>query len=210
LFHVDAVQGFGKLPLRPREWGIDLLSISAHKFHGPRGAGILFCRSGVELLSLLTGGGQERGLRSGTENVPAIAAMAKAMQMQAENAQQIQKKLRRLNERMRAGLAAMPFVSINSPENGAPHIINFSLPGLKAEVILHALEEEEIFVSTRSACSSKANKPNRILAAIGLDEARAQSAIRVSFSHLNEEAEVEQFLHALKRVQQKLSIGGRV
>ncbi|AMA73796.1 MULTISPECIES: cysteine desulfurase family protein [Aneurinibacillus] len=203
-FHVDAVQGFGKLPLMPGKWGIDLLSLSAHKFHGVRGCGLLYVRRGVMLSPLIIGGGQEGGLRSGTENVPGIVAMAKAMRMQHERLQENHEHMKKLRARLIDGLLPLEYCKLNGPGKddayAAPHIVNVSFPGIKAEVVLHALEKEEIYVSTRSACSSKNSKPSRVLLAAGIDEERARSALRISFSPDNTEAEVDVFIRAIQKI----------
>ncbi|MCK9905560.1 aminotransferase class V-fold PLP-dependent enzyme, partial [Frankia sp. Cpl3] len=200
LFHVDAVQSFGKVPLQLREWGIDLLSISAHKFHGPRGAGVLFKREGVTLAPLMMGGGQEGGVRSGTENLPAIAGMAKAIRLLEENAVNNRQRFAEMTKRLREGIAQIKGCVLNSPAVGvAPHIFNFSVPGMKAEVLLHALEEEGFLVSTRSACSTKSQEPSRVLIAAGIARQRALSTIRVSVGRDNSLEEMDQFLAALQR-----------
>lgn len=209
LFHVDAVQGFGKLSVLPKKWGVDLLSLSAHKFHGIRGTGLLYVRQGVSLSPLLSGGGQESGRRSGTENLPGIVAMARAMKIGKENLEKNQAYLTRLRGYLLSGLTELSYCAINSPEKaneeGAPQIVNFSFPGLKSEVVVHALEEDGIYVSTRSACSSKNDKPSRVLMATGMNEARAKSALRVSFSADNTMEEVEFFLKAIEKTIPKLA-----
>ncbi len=199
LFHVDAVQSFTKLPLKPHEWGIDLLSVSAHKFHGPRGVGILVKSEGVTLQPLLMGGGQESGSRSGTENVPGIVGMAKAIRMSMDNQVEKGKRLFELASRLREGISGIDGCVINTPaDHSALHIMNFSVPGMKAEVLLHALEEQGMLVSTRSACSTKSNEPSRVLMATGMDVRQALSAIRVSLSGETTRDEIEQFLIALR------------
>jgi cysteine desulfurase len=199
IFHVDAVQSFGKMPLYLREWGIDLASVSAHKFYGPRGAGILFKREGLQLQPLLAGGGQEAGVRSGTENLPAIAGMAKAIRLLEEQNGEERSRLYAMTKRLREGVAAIPGCVLNSPESGvAPHILNFSIPGIKAEVLLHSLEERGFLVSTKSACSSKSNEPSRVLMATGMGRERALASIRVSVGRENRIEEIEQFITALR------------
>lgn len=201
LFHVDAVQSFGKLPLRVKEWGIDLASISAHKFHGPRGTGILFKREGLIIQPLLMGGGQEGGFRSGTENLPAVAGMAKAIRMLAEEGKRDADRLSELTRHLREGLSSISGCVINTPAEGsAPHIVNVSFPGMKAEVVLHALEERGFLVSTKSACSSKADEPSRVLTATGMDREQALSAIRISLGRENTAEEVEKFIAAVREV----------
>ena len=194
LFHVDAVQSFGKIKLLPREWNIDLLSLSAHKFHGPKGTGLLFIRKGVDLMPLLAGGGQEGGVRAGTENLAGIVGMVKAMRMTLDKVKEKPNHLSLLRKKLWDGLENVEGCFKNSPQVGAPHILSVSLPGLKSEVVLHSLEEKGVLISTKSACSSKWDKPSRILLAMGLGEERAKSALRISLSEQNTEAEVDQFL----------------
>lgn len=199
LFHVDAVQGIGKVPLRIKESGIDLLSLSAHKFHGPRGIGILYKREGLIIQPLLTGGGQEAGVRSGTENLPAIAGLAKAFRLLQESGTDEPSRLQRLLEQLREGVSPIEGIQVNTPANGtAPHIMNLSVPGVKAEVLLHALEERGFLVSTKSACSSKANEPSRVLMAIGVGTECASSSLRISLGGDNTADEVAQFIEALR------------
>lgn len=203
-FHVDAVQSFGKVQLQPTRWGVDLLSLSAHKFHGLRGCGLLYVRRGLSLSPLVIGGGQEGGVRSGTENVPGVVAMAKAMRMQHEKTAAHAQHMARLRQRLIDGLTLLPYCTVNGPERddacAAPHIVNVSFPGVKAEVVLHALEKHDIYISTRSACSSKQNKPSRVLVAAGVEEERAKSALRVSFCADNTEEEVDSFLEAIQDI----------
>lgn len=199
LFHVDAVQGVGKVPLRIKESGIDLLSLSAHKFHGPRGIGILYKREGLIIQPLLTGGGQEAGVRSGTENLPAIAGLAKVFRLLQESGADEPSRLQRLLEQLREGVSLIEGIQVNTPAKGtAPHIMNLSVPGVKAEVLLHALEERGFLVSTKSACSSKANEPSRVLMAIGVGTECASSSLRISLGRDNTADEVVQFIEALR------------
>lgn len=198
LFHVDAVQGIGKVPLRIKDSGIDLLSVSAHKFYGPRGVGILYKREGLIIHPLMMGGGQEGGVRSGTENLPAIAGMAKAIRILEELGSVENIRLQNLNQQLREGIAAIDGCIVNTPAtNTAPHIMNLSVPGVKAEVLLHALEERGFLVSTKSACSSKANEPSRVLTAIGIERDCALSSLRVSLGRENTIEDIQQFLTAL-------------
>jgi len=199
LFHVDAVQAIGKVPLRIKESCIDLLSLSAHKFYGPRGIGILYKREGLIIQPLLTGGGQEAGVRSGTENLPAIAGLAKAIRLLEELGTVETMRLQRLLEQLREGVSTIDGIRVNTPAKGtAPHIMNLSVPGVKAEVLLHALEERGFLVSTKSACSSKANEPSRVLMAIGAGTECASSSLRISLGRENTADEVTQFIAALR------------
>ncbi|MEK3917448.1 cysteine desulfurase family protein [Paenibacillus sp. FSL H7-0331] len=185
VFHVDAVQAIGKLPLHPGKLKIDLLSCSAHKLRGPKGSGFLYVRKGLELPPLLYGGGQEGGLRSGTENVPSLVGMAKAIRMAVEEQERFYTHTHLLRKQLAAAIRDIPELRLSGSDiedEMAPHIVHFCFPGMKSEVLVHALEEADIYVSSRSACSSSANKPSRVLKAMGFDDARAISGIRVSYS----------------------------
>ncbi len=207
LFHVDRVQGIGKVPLDVKRCGIDLFTVSAHKFHGLRGAGLLYVRDGVRLTPLIAGGGQERQLRSGTENVAAIVAMAKALRLALERYERDIGWLRELKAEWLQALAAIPGLSINTPErDSAPHIINFSLPsGIKPEVFVHELEKSEIYVSTTSACSSKRRAPSKTLLAMGVGEGRAERGIRISLSFDNRREEIKPAVAAIQQAIKTLS-----
>ncbi|HEX7056961.1 MAG TPA: cysteine desulfurase family protein [Bacilli bacterium] len=187
-FHVDAVQSVGKIPVYFKDWGIDLLSSSAHKFRGPKGIGFLLKREGLEIAPLIVGGGQEKGLRSGTENVPLIVGMAKALRMtmeqQANNMELLYRYRAQLIDRLRRISAIAVTGSHEMPEM-APHIVHFTFPGMRAEVVVHALEEKGYCVSSQSACSSGEEKPSRVLMAMGMSEAAAKSGIRVSMSPMH-------------------------
>ncbi|WP_371368095.1 Cysteine desulfurase IscS [Sporomusa rhizae] len=209
-FHVDAVQAYGKLPLRPKEWKIDSLSLSAHKFHGLRGTGLLYLGKGTQLFSLINGGGQESGYRAGTENLAGIVAMSRAMQKHQSEQEENYEHLASLKKYLIDGLMQIPGCVVNGPKgnsNGAPHIINFSLRRFKSQEILLLLDSHDIYVSKSSACSSKSDKPSRVLLAAGINEEVANSAIRISFSVYNTIEEVDKFLIALQMiiVKQKIS-----
>jgi cysteine desulfurase len=212
VFHVDAVQGVAKLPLAPGELGIDLLSASAHKFRGPKGVGFLFRRDNVKLLPQLVGGGQEGGLRSGTENVPLIVGMAKALRMATESLKQAISRKYALRRIIAEGVAAIPELMLSGSEQErdmAPHIIHFSYPGMNAEVVVHALEKRGICISTKSACASDEPKPSDVLLAMGYDRSRASGGLRVSFSEHHTEEDMHRFVNALRDVVQELSPAAR-
>jgi len=180
LLHVDGVQGFLKVPFQAA-W-CHMYSVSAHKFHGPKGVGALYVRPGVRFAGGQTGGGQEHGLRSGTLNTPGIMGMAEAVQEYRGDIEARREHMRRCKLRLAERLTALPEVYINgpAPEAGAPHILNVSFMGVRGEVLLHALEEREIYVSTGSACSAHKKGGNRILSAMGIKGERQEGAIRFS------------------------------
>lgn len=198
LFHVDGVQGFGKLPVELKKWCIDLYTLSAHKFRGPRGAGLLYVRDGLQLTPLLSGGSQEFGWRAGTENMPLLVAMAKAMRMAVERQPAFTRDVSMLRNRIFEIIRNIQGLHLHSDEDGAPHIIQFSYPGMKSEVLLHTLESEGMLVSTRSACSSKKAEPSRVLLSMGLSMEEAVSGIRISLGDNHTEEEVNQLEHALR------------
>jgi cysteine desulfurase len=205
IFHVDRVQGISKVPLDMKKAHIDLCTMSAHKFHGLRGAGILYVRQGIQLSPLLAGGGQEMQLRSGTENVPAIVAMAKALRMSMEKFDKQIDYLLEVKQAWLNELKEIPFIQINTPlEHSAPHIINFSLDGIKPEVFVHELEKNDIFVSTTSACSSKKKAPSKTLLAMGMGDKRAESGIRISLSFENTLEEIPIAIAVMKKAIEKL------
>lgn len=204
LFHVDAVQSIGKVPIHPERWGIDLVSGSAHKLRGPKGVGWLYVRDGVQLYPLASGGSQESGFRSGTENVPAIVASAKALRMSMESMEERELRMRALGEKLRAFIRTRPELKLNGGEPLAPHIVHFSYPGMKPEVVIHMLEQHGIIASTRSACSSKDNKPSRVLLALGADPAHASGGVRISFGDEHNDTHIDQLITALTSVIAKL------
>jgi cysteine desulfurase len=205
LFHVDAVQAIGKLPLSLYQNRVDLCSLSAHKFHGLKGTGVLFIRDGVRLAPLLAGGNQERRMRSGTENVAGFVALAKALRMTLEKSDTGTKKMKKIQTILRVGLQEIEGVKIHTPiEGAAMHILNFSLEGMKSEVFIHALEQENVFVSTTSACSSKKKSPSKTLLAMGVSENLADSSIRISLSFDNTEEEAEAAVTVIKKFANQL------
>ncbi|MBY0124103.1 cysteine desulfurase family protein [Bacillus sp. S/N-304-OC-R1] len=205
LFHVDYVQGVGKVPLNIHESQIDLCTISGHKFHGLKGTGVLYVREGVRISSLITGGGQEWKLRSGTENVAGMVAMAKALRLTFLEQEKNLNRMVNIRDFLRNKLEMIEGVMIHTPiTHSAPHILNFSIKGFKAEVFVHALEEMHVFVSTTSACSSKKQKASNTLLAMGIPEEDALSAIRISLSYENTLDEAEQFIKAVNEAVSRL------
>lgn len=203
IFHVDAVQGFGKIPIDVGNMGIDLLTISGHKFHGPKGIGALYVRSGIELIPLIAGGEQERGLRSGTENVPGIVGLGKAAELAVMGLKEFNSKVSELKERLsRRIIEEIPGVRINGPicddPHSAPHIINISFKGIKGEILVHAMEQYGIYLSTGSACSSRKSHSSHVLKAIGCEDEELEGAIRFSFSAFNTVDEVDYCVEKLK------------
>lgn len=213
LFHIDAIQAYGKLDCDVRFLGADLLSVSAHKFGGPKGTGLLYRREGVELLPLVSGGGQEHGLRSGTENVPLLVGMAKACRLAAEEREAGTLRLRALQRRLLDRLAALTGVKLTTRpdrlEDYAPQLVHFTVPGLRPEVVVHGLEEREIYISTRSACSSDATDPSRVLLAMGLPRDEAAAGLRVSYTPALTESEIDRFADELGQALARLQPNGR-
>lgn len=195
LLHTDCVQAFGKLEVTPAKLGADLLTISAHKLHGPKGAGALYVRKGVRLLPRALGGGQERGLRSGTESVPLLCAFGEAVRLLPKIPDTLPR-VEALNHLLREGLKRLPGVMINSPEDALPYVLNFSAGTVRAETMLHFLAERGISVSSGSACGKA--KPSHVLTAMGLPRERIASALRVSFSRFSTEEDVTALLSALE------------
>lgn len=190
LLHTDAVQAFGKLDCSPKKLGADLMTVSGHKVHAPKGIGALYVRKGVRILPLIYGGGQERGLRSGTESLPLIAAFAEAVRALPKPSEQLPQ-IERLNALLREKLTALDGVSINSPAPGdgyLPYVLNFSVGSVRAETMLHFLSEREIYVSSGSACGKA--KPSHVLTAMGLPGERISSSIRASFSRFTTEEDI--------------------
>ena len=201
-FHVDAVQSFGKLPIHPAAMHIDLLSASGHKIHAPKGVGFLYIKKGTRIRPLLAGGGQERGMRSGTENVPGIAAFGAAVAEAVQNQAQRNAMMRQVRETLWQSLQDAEIAcECNSPADahGAAHILNLSFPGAPAEVLLHYLEQDGICVSAGSACSARKDAKSHVLAAMALSKERLDSALRFSFCGENTIAEARQTAAALQK-----------
>ena len=184
LFHVDAVQGYGKFRIYPKKMKIDLLSVSGHKIHGPKGVGFLYVDEKVKIKPILFGGGQQNGIRSGTENVPGVAGLAKAVEMTYANLDQEVEKLYQIKKVFVEGLKKIDDVIINghADETGAPHVVSVSVRGVRSEVLLHALEDKNIYVSAGSACSAHKPQPSATLKAMGIEQDLLGSTVRFSFS----------------------------
>lgn len=202
LFHVDAVQGFGKLPMYPKKWGVDMVSVSGHKIHAPKGIGILYVREGVKIRPLIYGGGQQKNYRSGTENVPGAAGIAKAAELLYKHLDRDTERLYELRRYFIGELLQMDDVYINGPmeEGAAPHIVSASIKGIRSEVLLHALEERDIFVSAGSACASKKHTVSATLQAMQIEQALLDSTIRFSFSIYTTKEELDDTLKALREI----------
>ncbi len=207
VFHVDAIQSYGKFRIYPKKMGVDMLSVSGHKIHGPKGSGFLFVKDKIKLKPIILGGGQEWGMRSGTENVPAIAGLGvAAREIYADFDNNIDR-MYKLRDRFISEVTKIDGVTVNGPldHSGAPHITSVSVSGVRAEVLLHALEDRNIYVSAGSACSS--NKPaiSKTLKAIGLDQKLLDSTVRFSFSIHTTEEEVDYAVSALQELVPMLS-----
>lgn len=202
LFHVDAVQGFGKAQILPKRMKIDLLAASGHKIHGPKGVGLLYVADGVRLEPLMHGGGQQGGMRSGTENVPGIAGMALAAQMLCGDMEADREKLFAMKRRLIEKLGQIPDVVFNgrTDETAAPHILSVRVRGVRAEVLLHALEDRGIYVSSGSACSSNHPRPSETLAAIGVPKDEMDNSIRMSLGVMNTPEEMDEAAQAVAEI----------
>ena len=199
LFHVDAVQGFGKLRLLPKKWKIDMVSVSGHKIHGPKGTGFLYIDEKVKIKPIIYGGGQQNGYRSGTENVPGVAGLGKATELIYRNLVEDTNRLYCLKKKLVSGLLKIDHVKINGPqdETGAPHIVSASIAGIRSEVMLHSLEDKGVYVSAGSACSSHKHTVSDTLSAMGLSTEYMDSTIRFSLSVFTTEEEIEYTLKCL-------------
>ena len=206
LFHVDAIQSFGKYAINPKKMNIDLLSVSGHKIHGPKGSGFLYIKQGTKIKPIIYGGGQERGLRSGTENVYSQCGLGVAVSLMCDDMEENVKKLRTLKEHFVDRIKDMDFATINglTNEQSAPNIVSVSIKDVRAEVVLHSLEEKEIYVSAGSACSS--NKPaiSKTLQAINVPKEMLDKTVRFSFSIYNTIEEVDYACDVLEDIIPKL------
>ena len=206
--HTDAIQAYGKLIIRPKELGVDMLTVSGHKIHGPKGTGFIYINEKVNISPIILGGGQQKDRRSGTENVPGIAGLGLAADMYRREHEEINKKMISIKDRLMDRLNAIEGVTLNSErgELSAPHIVSASFEGVRAEVLLHALEEKGVYVSSGSACSSNHPAISGTLKAIGVKKELLDSTIRFSFGIYNEPEEadyaadcIEELLPVLRR-----------
>ena len=202
LFHVDAIQAYGKFRIYPKKWGIDLMSGSGHKIHAPKGTGFLYIADKVKVKPVIYGGGQQKGLRSGTENVPGVAALGAAAEEAYEDFESKTERLYALRERLIRGVTEIGGVTVNgrTDRDCAPHIVNISIRDVRSEVMLHSLEEYGIYVSAGSACSSNKPAPSRTLQEIGLPKSAVASAIRISFCAETTEEEVDYAVEKMKEI----------
>lgn len=203
-FHVDAVQAIGKIPLSlGKDSRIDLATFSAHKFHGPKGIGFMYIKKGKKIAPLLSGGGQESGKRSGTENVAGVAAMARALRLVLEKAEEKQKNQKEIKNYLMEQLEGYKKVSLFSQKEGAPHILCFALKGIRGEVMVHAFEKKDIYISTTSACSSRNGTTSSTLVAMNVPEKIATSAVRVSLTDTNTVEEAKLFIKEFDHLYQQ-------
>ncbi len=201
-FHVDGVQALGKIPMNFN--GIDSLSLSGHKFNGLKGQGLLLIKNIQNIEPVIHGGGQEYGLRSGTVNLPMAISMVKAIKQAVQGTEETNRKLKLFNQAIVTFLKDFKGVYINSPENGAPHIINIGFPGVKGEVLVNAFSKHGVMVSTTSACSSKRGKLNEVLLAMGLSDSRIEGSIRISLGAQTSEADIQAFKDIFKMVYEEV------
>lgn len=205
LFHTDAVQAAGHIPVNVREQNIDMLSLSAHKFHGPRGIGALYVKRGIELISLMEGGGQERGKRPGTENLPAIMGMAAALKEECTLMEQNEAKVTAMRDCLIQGLSQIPYSILNgSREKRLPGNVNFCFEGVSGESLLLLLDSRGICASSGSACASGALEPSHVLLSLGLAPEIAQGSLRISLDISNTEEEINYMLEVIPQVVEQL------
>lgn len=199
VFHVDAVQGFGKFRIYPKKMNVDLLSVSAHKIHGPKGVGFLYMNEKVKVKPIMHGGGQQKGMRSGTDNVPGIAGMALAVEEIYKDFEEKTEYLYNIKERFIKGLEHLEDVKVNglTGKDSAPHVVSVSIGGIRSEVMLHALEDRGVYVSAGSACASNKPATSATLKAMGVEKQYLDSTLRFSFSVLTTEEEVDYTLQQM-------------
>lgn len=202
LFHIDAVQGLARVPIKPKLWNADFISVSGHKIGAPKGIGALYIKKGVRIQPLMLGGGQERGMRPGTEALPNIAAFGEACRLRLAQMDENDAKVAALCAQLKAGIAARFPWAVYNGKSDIPHVVNLSFPGCKSEVLLRVLEMHDVYVSSGSACAK--GKASHVLAAMKLDHARIDSALRISFAPSNTPEDVEALLNALEEGTKRL------
>ncbi len=208
--HVDAVQAFGKAAINPKKLGIEMMSISSHKIHGPKGAGGLYVNKDIRIKPIILGGGQEGALRSGTENLPGICGFGLASEIAYSQISQNREIMSELKEMLITGIKqSVEDYEIVSPETSSPYILNVSFHGVQSEVLLHHLEERHIYISTGSACSSRKNIHSHVLKAMNLHKSCIQGAVRFSFSSMNTEEDILQTIDALKEIVPRIRVKRR-
>jgi cysteine desulfurase len=200
-FHCDAVQAFGKMPINVKQLGVDMLTVSGHKIHAPKGIGFLYLNSKTHITPFITGGGQQNGMRSGTEPVPLVASLKGAIEDFPNIAKQLED-IRSLNLYAREVLSQLPVITFNSSENSLPYVLNVSVNGYRSETLLHFLEMKNIFVSSGSACSK--GNTSYVLKAMGVNPKSIDSALRISFSKHNTREDIDMLYSALKEATEKL------
>lgn len=202
LFHIDAVQGLARVPIKPALWNADFISVSGHKIGAPKGIGALYIRKGVHIAPLMSGGGQERGMRPGTEALPNIAAFGEACRIRMAQMEQNYAAVQQLCAQLKDGIAARFPWAVYNGANDIPHVVNISFPGCKSEVLLRVLEMHDVYVSSGSACAR--GKASHVLAAMKTDHACIDSALRISFAPSNTSADVDALLDALEEGTKRL------
>ncbi len=201
-YHVDAIQSYGKLVINPKKIGIDLLSVSGHKINGPKGIGFLYIKDKIKLSPIIFGGGQQKGMRSGTENVPGIAGLSVASKKTYDELDKTNANMYELKDYLIDKLLELPDVYVNSKKGteGAPHVVSASFAGIRSEVMLHTLEDKGIFVSAGSACSSNKPAPSKTLTEMGLKKNLIESTVRFSLGHYNTKDEIDYALEEISNV----------
>ncbi|WP_427137142.1 cysteine desulfurase family protein [Psychrobacillus psychrodurans] len=200
LIHMDAVQSFGKIPVNFIDLDVDSITISSHKIHGLKGSGLLALKKFIEIEPILYGGGQESGIRSGTTSVPLAVSTAKAMRLAMENLGSKAVKLQSLSDDLIEFLQSFSFIKVISPTKKAPHIISFSVKKMKGEVLINALQQQDVIVSTSSACSSRQTKTSHVLKAMHISDDYIKGVLRISLSTISTQQEVDQFKNVFKHV----------
>lgn len=202
VYHVDAIQAFGKMEIRPKKESIDILTVSGHKIHGPKGSGFIYIKKNTKINPIISGGGQQDGIRSGTENVPGIAGIGQAAKDCYDNLEQNVQRMTEVKDYLIDRLSEIEGVTINSRKGseGAPHIVSASFRGVRSEVLLHALEDKGIYVSAGSACSSNRPSISRTLKAMNIDKDLLGSTIRFSFSEFNSKEEIDYCMEQLNQL----------